>query len=176
MRQGLELEEVWSWCVERLGTLDGPWKLPVLATTGRLGPRSRVVVARKFNWPELHVYSDSRAGKIEDIRTDSRVSLAYYDQENRVQIRLRGTATIHTDSPEAVAAYEQLPPYSRGDYLTRGAPGSLCTEGHDSQQTSAPHFALIEVKLLELEWLSLRREGHLRASFLDAETGRWLVP
>lgn len=170
------LDDVWRWCTEQLRSLDGPWKLPVLATCGRLGPRARVVVARHFSWPELHVYSDSRAQKIDDIETDPRVSLAYYDEREKVQIRLRGKAQVITDGPTAEQLYHDLPSYSRGDYLTKDPPGSLSEEPGTKSEASTPHFALIKIRLRELEWLQLSREGHLRACFVDPETGRWLVP
>ncbi|MEY4908677.1 MAG: hypothetical protein RL260_2395, partial [Pseudomonadota bacterium] len=71
------------------------------------------------------------------------------------------------------------------DYLSPLAPGSALPGGGAGAATAAAAgerrgaFAVLRVRVLEMDWLSLDADGHRRAvfDFRDAAgVARWLVP
>lgn len=174
----MELKTVWEDCQKLLEEPEGPWRLPVLATGGPNGATARVVVLRSYQWPRLSVYTDSRTPKVQSIEAEPRVSLVFYDSESKVQIRLRGEATVVTSGRDWEEALSGVSEAAKADYYAERPPGAPLEKPGDLELDLAGggHFALIKVRICELEWLKLSHQGHLRACFQGPEEGRWLVP
>ena len=174
----MELKTVWKTCQRLLERPEGPWRLPVLATAGPDGAAARVVVLRSYRWPQATMYTDSRTPKVEAVEADPRVSLVFYDPDSRVQMRLQGKAEVITSGREWEEALSSVSEGARADYFAERPPGATLEKPEDLELdlTGGGHFALIKIELFKLEWLKLRREGHLRAFFQGPEEGRWLVP
>jgi len=160
---------------------------PVVATADA---DTRVMVLRAFEPWSLRFHTDSRAPKVAVIENDSRVGVLFYDRDEKIQLRLRGTARIERDGPTAQAAWEAGDNFARRCYLGDG-PGSVSdaassglpdafegTRPTDAQLVPArANFAVLLIEIEHLDWFHLAHDGHRRAQF-DLATGaaRWVTP
>jgi hypothetical protein len=167
-----------------------------LGTLSTSGPSLRTVVLRQADPQQRSTvcYSDVRAGKVAEIRGNSAVSWLFWDDARKVQLRLTGRATVHTDDALADGHWQSTSPSNRRSYLAGPAPGSVqpfptsgLPEGLDTREPTEeesaagrPYFAVIITQVERLEWLWLTRGGHRRAVFRYAGTeiseAAWLVP
>ena len=160
---------------------------PVVATANA---DARVMVLRAYDTDTmtLRFHTDARSPKCAVIGDGAPVGVLFYDREAKLQIRCRGTGRIETDTPAADAAWEESTTFARRCYLGEGpgAPSETPTSGlpdwaegiQPSEEQVAPardHFAILLVRLHEIDWFSLSNDGHRRALFVDGE-GRWIAP
>lgn len=176
------------WCLLEAAVVDPASALrwPVVATVSADGPSARLMVLRSADRVAgtLAFYTDQRAAKVAELTDDPRIAITGYDPASRLQLRLYGTATLLTGSPvskrwhaigdsERQAYATTLPPGSRLD-----APGSgLPVEA--ALWDCKANFAVLEVSVIQLEWLLLAASGHRRArhEYRDNRwSGSWLVP
>ncbi len=167
-----------------------------LGTLGPDGPSLRTVVLREVD-PQNRLtlcYSDVRAGKVADIRTHPVVSWLFWDEERKIQLRLRGRAAVHTAGPLADRHWQGTSRSNRRSYLsvpppgsaqlfpTSGLPEGLETREPDEEESASgrPNFAVIVTQIERLEWLWLGRGGHRRAEFNydgpNLSHAIWLIP
>jgi pyridoxamine 5'-phosphate oxidase len=158
-------------------------------------PDARVMVLREADRGNgrLRFHTDARSHKAKMIGAGAAVTVLAYDPGAHVQLRLRGTATIDTNSAERQAAWERTSLYGRRCYLGDigpGAPTDQPTSGlsadlegvEPTADRTAPgraNFALLWIKITSIEWLFLAHQGHRRARFEASPTGwvgRWLIP
>jgi hypothetical protein len=167
-----------------------------LGTLSAAGPSLRTVVLRGVDLLQRTTvsYSDVRAGKVAEILGNPAVSWLFWDDGRKVQLRLTGRATVHTDDALADGHWQGTSPSNRRSYLagpapgtaqpspTSGLPEALDTREPTEEESAAgrPHFAVIITQVEYLEWLWLARGGHRRAAFRYAGKERteatWLVP
>ena len=161
-----------------------PFHTPVLGSVGPGGePRLRTLVLRGFDAATrtLRMHTDRRAGKVADIAAGPRVGLLGYDPARRVQIRLQGQATLHTEDLVADAGWAISRDFSRMCYAVEPGPGQPVGAPPPAPLDPAagrPHFAVIQLRFDSLEWLWLAAGGHQRALFTWQGEARaaWLVP
>jgi pyridoxamine 5'-phosphate oxidase len=156
------------------------WRTPALATTGTHGADARTVVLREVDAAAhtLHVFSDARAAKVAQLRAQPRATLLMWSPKLSWQLRLHVEVEVHLDGLAVTSRWARLQhsPAAQ-DYLAPQAPGS--DAGTPTSTTHAAelrhHFAVLSARVLSMDWLELRREGHRRARF-DDQGARWLVP
>ena len=156
---------------------------------------ARTMVLREFDstaWT-LRFHTDTRAPKVARIEADPRMAVLFYDKGAKIQIRVKGTAEILRDAPMTDTAWDNGSNFARRCYMgdgpgaasdvpTSGLPTELeGVEPTDEQLIPArDNFAVLLVKLCELDWLYLAHTGHIRARFeTDAQEqwqGRWVAP
>lgn len=162
-----------------------PLHTPTLASIGLDGaPRARTLVLRGFDagTRTLRLHSDRRSDKFAELARDPRGTLHGYDAAARIQLRLEGTATLHTEDAVAEAGWQDSRSFSRMCYAIEPAPGSAIAtpppEPRDDM-SGRINFAVILLRVQRLEWLWLAAGGHRRAR-LDWSDGEecatWLVP
>ena len=178
-------------CLERLeraaSDRKSPMHIPVVTTADA---DARMMVLRAFEratWT-LRFHTDARAPKIDIIKNDPRVGVLCYDPEDKVQLRMRGTARIEHRSALADAAWDDSDRYARRCYLG-AAPGTEVAEPSSglpdwaegikpTEEQLAPvrdHFAVLLVEVAEVDWYALSHDGHRRA-LLRPSSGHWLTP
>lgn len=164
---------------------------PVIATADA---DARVMVLRAFDaerWT-LRLHTDARSPKCAAIGSGAPVGLLGYDREAKVQLRLRGTGRIETDTLLADAAWEESTNFAKRCYLGEGpgaasdAPTSGLPEWAEginpSDEQIMParaNFAILLIELEQLDWFYLANSGHIRAQFVRVGTeweGRWVAP
>lgn len=163
--------------------------LPTLATIGPEGPRLRTVVLRAADRHAgtLRFHCDRRSDKAAELSANPACALSAYDGATKIQIRVEGRATLHTDDAEAEAAWAGSRPMSRVCYGADPAPGTCLPAGdayslpdEDAARTSGrPHFCAVVVEARRLDFLYLDRRGHRRAAWQRDGAhwaGTWLAP
>jgi len=193
------LDHAWTYVTDASTNSQHPFRTPTFGTVGTDAPRLRTVVLRTADRATrmLGFHTDRRSQKITQIRRTPRIVWQGWDPDRSEQLRLRGTASIHTDDDFAdglwnAASAEELRLYRRPT-----APGTpLDAPGHGLDEVAAPdgsaftredaapgrpHFAAIRTVIDEIHWLHLHPEGHYRAHFRYRTAqndwdGQWIVP
>ncbi len=191
------LDHVWTY-VQAAGTdRQHPFRTPTFGTAGIDPPNLRTVVLRAVDPDErrLAFHSDRRSGKVGEIRAHDRIVWHGWDPGRSQQLRLHGTATVHTDDEVADAHWEAGTPQELKLYARPTTPGAKLDapgdgladsvkDGDLTRDDIAPgrqHFAAIRTVIDELYFLHLHPEGHYRARFRfddgsQAWDGSWIVP
>jgi hypothetical protein len=165
-----------------------PWRKPVLATACEPGGAdARTVVLREVDASHetLIFFTDARAGKVAQILAQPQGTMVMWSAELGWQLRLKVALSLHTDGLAVTSRWARLQ-HSRAaqDYLSPLKPGqALAPLAHpvtEASTASAPgeqrhHFAVVQARVLAMDWLALRPEGHQRAVW-DAEGARWVQP
>ena len=195
------LEELETDCWRRLfyGARSSrePMHYMSVASYGESGISLRTVVLRAADphGKTLRFHTDTRSGKFRELQADPRVSVLCYDNPQKMQIRMTGIATLHTDDALAEECWQKTALHSRRCYLAEAAPSSpsdVPTTGlpeHLRFQNPEPeesemgrkHFAVVMIRMHSLDWLYLHAHGHRRAHFTYADNGvlqtkQWLHP
>jgi len=189
------LNEIWILLTRGASRFTDPFHWPVLGTTGKAGPNLRTVILRKVMVPErtLVCHTDARAPKVQEIRDAKCVSWLFYHPKKRIQLRITGRASLHTDDPLAEDQWAAAKPTSRLNYCAVEPPGTVI----DRPSSGLPDFLLKTVPTLlqtrkgrknfmaiacridAVDWLILRPTGNTRARFVwddNRLTASWIVP
>lgn len=164
-----------------------PMHTPVVVTANG---GARIMVLRAFDaehWT-LRFHTDARAGKVAAIAAAPRTTVLAYDPEEKLQLRLYGSAQVIASGPEADDAWTASSRFARRCYLGE-APGTgaaapssglpAWAEGiQPSEEQLAParaNFAVLVFTADEIDWYWLSNTGHRRAA-VKRDGGRWLTP
>lgn len=133
--------------------------------------------------PSLWFHVDERSSKVSNVRRRPSVGLLFYDAADHVQVRVRGSARVHTDDAQADQHWDQVE--ITADHIAsimRAAPdpdrpepqpdprmAQISTETDPERLTAwRENFAVIEVLVDELDWLQTigteQRRALLRAA------------
>jgi pyridoxamine 5'-phosphate oxidase len=159
------------------------WRIVQLATVQPSGgPTVRSVVLREVNRNEktLTIFTDARSQKINEIERTPQGCLHFWSKRLGWQLCAQVTLTRVQAAARLEAAWARVSqsPTAR-DYLAAQTPGTAIADHASAALLPADqhHFAMIDAKVISMDWLSLAREGNQRAMF-DFATGemRWLQP
>ncbi|MEM9081746.1 MAG: pyridoxamine 5'-phosphate oxidase family protein [Verrucomicrobiota bacterium] len=182
-----ELAGVFSGIEENLvrASRDGKhdWRRFWLGTVGLDGgARVRMVVLRGFEregWV-VTVFTDRRSPKWGELEREPRAELNFWNGRRSVQVRARGEAELLGEGELWEEMRGRIPERSRGDYCARVVPGEEIGEPEEGWELGGEDFfGVIRVKVKEVDWLELSREGHRRACFEvggDEVRGSWVQP
>ncbi|MDY0187526.1 MAG: pyridoxamine 5'-phosphate oxidase family protein [Syntrophus sp. (in: bacteria)] len=189
------LESSWKQLHNGVRNFRDPFHQAVLTTMDGRRPQVRIVILREFSERErtLICHCDARGSKVLQIRDNPNASWLFYHPEKWLQLRISGTASVHTDDQVAEAQWDQVRLHHRINYCADIPPGSP-TENPTSGLSGfllekAPklfdvpearkNFAAIVCRFDEMDWLLLKLTGHLRAKFSWKESGMdasWVIP
>jgi len=188
-------DEIWDLLSEGAEKSSSAFHLAFIATSAENIPKLRTVVLRKVikNEHALVFHTDKRSHKVNEIKINPNVSWLFYSKENKIQLRLEGTAFPHVDDALADAQWRHSRLLSRRCYLTEPAPGTETpgphigipddlakrTPSEEESESGRENFCVVKTKIKHIEWLYLRSNGHLRARFFLGQDGykaNWLVP
>lgn len=158
------------------------WRTPILATvceTNQVNARTVVLRSADQMSGELQIFTDARSPKVAEIAHMSNAIFVFWSSRLSWQLRLRVDMTALTSGPAVDALWERVKhSASAGDYLSPSAPGSLQSSDYsESAKTDQkePHFAVLNARVIEIDWLELARTGHRRAR-ITSDTWEWLIP
>ena len=190
-------DRVWERIERAADDSQAPFRILTFGSVGEEHPHLRSVVVRSADRDKrrLSFHSDRRSEKVADIQAHDRIAWHGWDPETSEQIRLHGTATVHTDDAVADEMWTREDPSGLALYPKSSAPGTPLEEPDDGLHPSVreqpitrehvaagrEHFAVIRTVIDTVDWLHLHADGHYRAQFrFDAERepfeGRWVVP
>jgi len=158
------------------------WRTPVLATVGCDGlPNARTVVLRKVdaNQQTLCFYTDARSAKVSELAKEPKAVFAFWSARLNWQLRVKVAIAVVTEGPELQVHWQRVQQSaSAGDYMATEAPGTERPTGFSTAQTlsGAHHFAVLNARVLEMDWLELGPGGGHRRARLSADTWQWLTP
>ncbi len=180
-----------------LGTLQRkhPFHLPVFGSICDREPSLRVVVLRRF-WrrpPMLAFHSHIGSPKINQLRSNPNVYWLFYHAEDKLQVRIKGKAKIHTDDELAEEQWLATELFSRRCYVgeaptqeskkpTSGLPDDLNDREPSAEESEEgrANFVVITSTIEEIDCLELAVKGHRRSLFKWHEGGeietKWLTP
>ena len=162
---------------------------PVLSTFVEKTISTRTVVLREFDSKNrtLRFHTDSRSGKIEELKENSISSVHGYDPDLKVQIRLKGKTSLHIDNEISKKAWAESREMSKICYSVKDSPGNkisspepfdLIKEEIDIE-LGYNNFAVLHFSYDSLEFLFLKGAGHRRSLFdwsSDQLESSWLIP
>lgn len=189
-------QECWTKIYQGSQHTKDPFHQPAFGTVGNGMPCVRTVVLRKafHETATLHVHTDVRSRKFNEIIQNPQVSFLFYNFENRIQIRVNAKATLHTDDDVAEKAWAETGLNSRKTYMITQAPSSVTMApsngleekfisndpSQDESQSGRENFCLVVAKVHTMDWLWLNSKGHRRAIFsYEADrqfSAQWLIP
>ena len=162
---------------------------PVLSSFVEKTISTRTVVLREFDSKNrtLRFHTDSRSGKIEELKENSISSVHGYDPDLKVQIRLKGKTLLHIDNEISKKAWAESREMSKMCYSVKDSPGNkisspepfdLVKEEIDIE-LGYNNFAVLHFSYDSLEFLFLKGAGHRRSLF-DWNSSQlkssWLIP
>lgn len=170
------------------------FKTMVVASCTHAGADARTVVLRKVDADRKYVWfhTDARATKVMQFEAFPHSTLLFWDDTQQCQLRLTVETRLHTDDFVADEHWQNLWPGSRKTYLSERTPGSeqphpypgfpaYLGEGLPSKEESEAgrkNFAVIECRVLAMDYLHLSRSGQMRARFQYESECKlvWLAP
>jgi pyridoxamine 5'-phosphate oxidase len=180
-----------------LGVIDRnhPFHLPVFGTIEENAPNLRIVVLRRF-WrksPCLAFHSHIGSPKIEQLKNNPNVYWLFYEPAEKLQVRIKGTAEIHTNDELVEEQWMATELFSRRCYIgeaptqesekpTSGLPEDLIDRKptQTESETGRANFVVITCKIEEIDCLEMNVRGHRRSRFSWNENGeletKWLTP
>ena len=172
-----------------------PFHWPVLATVNNATPEARTVILRDFSEHDrmLICHCDRRSPKVSQICDNPHVSWLFYHPKRRIQLRLTGTATVHTEDVTADSQWEKVRMANRINYCTEKPPGLPAEEptsglpdlvrnklpGITEGTEARKNFAAVVCRFDRMDWLLLKLTGNIRAKFVWEDnqlTASWVIP
>jgi hypothetical protein len=170
------------------------FKTMVVATCSPSGADARTVVLRKVNAAHKYVWfhTDARAAKVMQLEAFPNATLLFWDDKLQCQLRLSVETRLHTDDYIADEHWQHLAVSSRKVYLSEYQPGKVLPAPYpgfpeelgenlpskEASEAGRKNFAVIECRILAMEYLHLSRSGQTRAFFQYEPESRmvWLAP
>jgi pyridoxamine 5'-phosphate oxidase len=180
-----------------LGTLDRdhPFHTPVFGTVCDEAPDLRLVVLRRF-WrkpPQLAFHAHAGSPKINQLRANPNVYWLFYSAPEKLQIRIKGTARLHTDGELHEEQWLATGLFSRRCYVgeaptqasakpTSGLPEDLIDRKPTPEESEQgkTNFVVVCSTIDEIDCLEMHVKGHRRSLFTWKPDGgletKWLTP
>ena len=187
--------KIWSLLDQGLKNRNAQFHIPVFICGGKNYPNGRIVVLRGIdqNQKKIWFHSDIRSNKIKFLKSNSEVSLLFYDKNEKIQLRVIGNAKINFKNDLTKNSWVKTAHMSRQCYLGDMPPGSDASEGTsglskhvdnlkytlEESEVGYKNFCVIEVFFKSIEWLYLAAKGHRRAYFSlenNFVEKKWLIP
>lgn len=132
-------------------------KKGVLTTTSTIGiPSARMVVIRGVNEKiHLEIHTDARSNKVLDLQANPNAEILFYDPLTEIQLKCFGVVKIFRSGPLADAAWEKVPEFSKKQYTTLLAPGTVIENTAVVEYKSQRHFCIITLETQGIEYLKL---------------------
>ena len=189
------LKKIWKHL--DLGTLerDHPFHTPVFGTVCDDAPNLRVVVLRRF-WrkaPRIAFHTHGGSPKISEIRSNPNVSFAFYHPQEKLQLRVKGTATVHASDELAEEQWLSTELFARRCYVgdapsqesrkpVSGLPEHLLNRQPTAEESEVgrANFVVVSSTIDSIDCLELAVRGHRRSLFVWNAAGcletKWLTP
>ena len=189
------LQDCWHRLINGTNSSKHPFHSPSIASINEGAPEIRTVILRKVIPADniLIFHTDYRSPKIIQLKNNNILSWLFYDAKSRLQLRVKTTATIHYKDAISFKRWNDSRLESRKCYLAEPAPSTRAESSTDGLPPNLEdkdltdenvlygydHFAVIENKVIEIDWLVLNHDGHRRAKFLFSDQGVdkfWMIP
>lgn len=177
-------ERVLNQIKEAVAESGHPFRFVTLATVDKNNtPHQRTVVLRDLSKGRMFtIYTDSRSDKVSQIRENDSVSLLFYNDMEKLQLRITGTATIVKAGEEYKRHWEISASRSPHSYTSVVPPGTEILKPEKAYHwhlERTPNFCLIKIEAGRMEFLQLDGVRHIRSEKIfrdEEEMVRWIAP
>ncbi|GAB3782187.1 hypothetical protein GCM10028818_37530 [Spirosoma horti] len=170
------------------------FKTMVVASRTPTGADARTVVLRKVDADRKYVWfhTDVRAAKVMQFEAFPDCTLVFWDEKSQVQLRLTVETHLHSDDYVADEHWQTIGAGTRKNYLSELRPGSEQSAPYpgfsahlgadlpsiEESEAGRSNFAVIECRVLSMDYLQLSRSGQVRALFQYEPEAKmtWLAP
>jgi pyridoxamine 5'-phosphate oxidase len=174
-------DAIWAELARAVNDHSHGWRTPVLATVDGEVADARTVVLREVDvaLQALNFFTDARSPKVAQLQRNPLGTVAAWCPRLSWQLRMRVALQIETDGLAVSSLWAKLKLRTAAqDYMSELPPGSLLPARSEPARLeigTRAHFALLRAKVLQIDWLGLRPQGHRRA-LVDAHGARWTTP
>ena len=184
-----------SWKKLRESSLQGQdaFRNMLISSYGKDNICSSTVVLRAVDEAakKIFFYTDLRSKKITNLKRDSRITVAFYDDTDKIQLILKGDTAINNQDELTKTHWDALTENGKSAYMAQPGPSSKIHEPANgleyvNAQNMAEaliegyqNFTVVSISVNFIEWLKLSRDGNRRACFNLINNnweGQWLVP
>ena len=156
---------------------------------------SRIVVLRNFEEENLNLnfHTDFRSPKVKNMKKNNNSYLLFYDHTIKIQLRIKTLSKINNKNAISKKAWGLTNLSSRKCYLSQMPPSSSTSKAGDSipehliginpskdeSEKGYKNFAVIQNKILNIDWLYLASSGHRRLNINfenKVPVFSWLIP
>jgi pyridoxine/pyridoxamine 5'-phosphate oxidase len=144
-----------------------PFKYFQLATLDEY-PEIRTIVNRNIAEDlSITFFTDGRSPKVDQIKKDPRVSVHFYHENKRLQIRIKGHSRIIKNTDQRYIQYlNQLKnTNSLRDYSSIEAPGTSVINATQILLGETAHFTAVQIKPWYMDIFLLGEKSHERCSY-----------
>ena len=185
------LDNVWRELNLSLSISKHPFHIFSISTINNNKPDSRYVVLRDVDEDNkiLTFHTDRRSKKIKHIEAKNSACALFYDQQQKIQLRLYGDIYEVEDKLEIKERWKKSKNMSKLCYLNKYPPGEVIQTSkeyiYDENdlnyiENGIENFSVINIKISQIDWLNLNHKGHERMiiSFLsnNAVKFEWVAP
>jgi pyridoxamine 5'-phosphate oxidase len=181
-----ERELCWAAFACGAGNRRHAFRTPVVMSMDEEGyPNGRVLTLREANaeGSYLRFHLDRRSPKFAHWTRQPVAAAVFYDAAARWQIRVKALAELHSHDEVAREAWNAGHPMSKRTYLTDVPPGgevdwddeSTYPEGlelrrptEEESEAGYQNFAVLLCRVLDLDSLRLRKQGHQRIHIVES--------
>jgi len=180
------------------GAIDrrSPIHTPIIASIDSDGyPNQRIMVLREFDAKSqiLRFHTDARSPKIQEITNNNAMSILAYDPHKRIQLKLYGEGQIIKEGNAVIEAWIQTDVMGRRCYLCEPGSGTMVSQPMsgisnalqsrrptlEESETGRKNFAVLLIKIHQIDWMHLNSQGNRAASFKKTDggwNGHWIIP
>ena len=182
------LKSIWDELNLSLTVSGHPFHIFSVSTVEKNKPDSRNVVLRSLDKKNNSItfHTDKRSSKIKQFSVNKNVCALFYDQPNKIQIRIHGEISLVTNKDEINNKWSKLQYMSKLCYINKFSPGDLLNDPKeyfsenpqpDVVDTGIENFAIVNVNINSIDWLNLHHQGHERLiiDFKNNES-KWVSP
>ena len=173
-----------------------PFHTPVFTNTNinNIGD-SRIIVLRNFDSENLilNFHTDFRSPKVANLLQNINSLFVFYDFKLKIQLRIKVTSNVNNQNEVARKIWDRTSLMSRKCYLTKKIPSSITSDPEDGidfnlkgkepsksySEKGYKNFAVVENKIVEIDWLYLEANGHRRLNIKlnnKKPSFDWVIP
>ena len=167
------LDKIWDELILGLNSGKHPFHIFSVSTVKNNKPDSRTVVLRAVEKENKSIsfHTDLRSKKVLQIKESENICALFYDKDSKIQLRIYGSASKETDSLLIKEKWNSSKEMSKLCYLNKISPGEVINESKDylygkeelnNIELGIKNFSIINIKISQIDWLSLNHEGHQR--------------
>jgi len=168
----------WQLLLEGVRSYKNPFHHGVIASIDNTVPSLRTVIVREVDVHQkiIRFNTDIRSPKFSQISDHPHVCWLFYEENLRIQLRCVAKATLHMHDDIAEKAWREARINCKITYTTPQAPGTPLTEPFlmdlnrkpvpdEELEAGRKYFAIVNTKVLSLDWTFLHHKGNRRAFF-----------
>lgn len=170
--------ECWQLLKQGVVSYKNPFHFAVFTTIDDDFPAARTVIIRGVDTENriIKFNTDIRSPKFSQLKVSPKIVWLFYDEDLRIQMRCKAIASLHVNDEVAEKGWEEARLNCKITYTAPIAPGTCLDEPHlidlnrsdisdEELQYAKNNFAIIQTKVISLDWVFLHYKGNRRAFF-----------